>query len=148
MKFRPNVAAILQDPTGRILIGERCDMAGAWQFPQGGLARGETREQALVRELREELSLEPESYRVIEFRGPYRYLFKKGRVKRGYHGQEQHYFLAAFHGSVAQIDVATEEPEFQSSRWIYPHEFDLKWLPEFKREVYRAVLKDFFEVIL
>jgi len=148
MKFRPNVAAILQDPSGRILIGERCDMAGAWQFPQGGLARGETREQALVRELREELSLEPDCYRVIEFKGPYRYLFKKGRTKRGYHGQEQHYFLASFHGTDAHINVETDSPEFRASRWIYPHEFDLNWLPDFKREVYRAVLKDFFEVIL
>ena len=148
MKYRPNVAAILQDPSGRILIGERCGLVGSWQFPQGGMDRGETREQALIRELREELSLVPEAYRVIEFKGPYRYLFKKGRVKRGYHGQEQHYFLASFHGTDSEIDVATPKPEFQSVRWIFPHEFQLNWLPDFKQEVYRAVLKDFFEIAL
>jgi putative (di)nucleoside polyphosphate hydrolase len=148
MKYRPNVAAILQNASGRILIGERCDLPGAWQFPQGGLAKGESHAEALVRELREELSLEPEAYRVITSKGPYRYLFKKGRVKRGYHGQEQHYFLASFHGSDLQIDVETENPEFQAARWIFPHEFRLCWLPDFKREVYRAVLKDFFEVLL
>jgi hypothetical protein len=42
-----------------------------------------------------------------------------------------------------------QEPrEFSQSRWIYPEEFSLAWLPKFKRETYQAVMKDFFGVEL
>ena len=49
--YRENVAAILRNRRGEILVCERLDHAGAWQFPQGGIDAGETPEQALVREV-------------------------------------------------------------------------------------------------
>src|SRR3954469_6148453 len=88
--YRPNVAAIVRDKEGRILLGERNDYPDSWQFPQGGCDPGETPEEALPRELREEVSLEPGDYRIVAKRGPYRYLFTGGRRKEGYRGQEQH----------------------------------------------------------
>ena len=57
IRYRPNVALILQRADGRILIGERLDVAGAWQFPQGGVDAGESADEALAREMGEELSL-------------------------------------------------------------------------------------------
>lgn len=144
LKLKTNVAAILRDAEGRILICERLGMPGAWQFPQGGIDEGETPEQALVRELREEISVEPEHYRIVESRGPYRYVFGEGKKKRGHHGKLQTYFLCDFHGTNAHLDLATEHPEFQAFRWIAPDQFQLAWLPEMKREVYRAVFADFF----
>ena len=142
--YRPNVAAILADRAGRILVGERVDVADSWQFPQGGLKPGETPEEGLRRELREELSLEPADYTVEEKRGPYRYLFAPGHRKKGYLGQEQTYFRLRFHGPEARIDAATPEPEFRAVRWIEPAEFSLAWLPEMKRAVYQQVFHDFF----
>ena len=47
-------------------------------------------------------------------------------------------------GSDTDIDVATEHPEFRAQRWIMPAQFRIEWLPEMKREVYRAVFADFF----
>ena len=143
-KLKTNVAAILRNAQGHILICERLGMAGAWQFPQGGVDDGETDEQALRRELREEIGVRPEDYTIVESRGPYRYLFGDGRKKRGHHGKLQTYFLCDFHAADERIDVATEHPEFQAFRWIAPEDFLLSWLPEMKREVYRAVLADFF----
>src|SRR5258707_7509295 len=67
-KFRPNVAAIVRRSNGRILVGERSDRAGCWQFPQGGIKNSETPEQALQRELQEEISLPPDSYRISDRR--------------------------------------------------------------------------------
>lgn len=72
MKFRPNVAAIIQNHSAHILICERLDTAGTWQFPQGGVDFGETHVEALERELAEELSLQPWDYRIVTRKGPYR----------------------------------------------------------------------------
>ena len=143
-KLKTNVAAILRNAHGEILICERLGVAGAWQFPQGGVDEGETAEEALRRELREEIGVRPADYTIVEMRGPYRYLFGEGRKKRGHHGKEQTYFLCAFHAADERIDVATEHPEFQAFRWIAPGDFRVEWLPEMKRAVYRAVFADFF----
>lgn len=55
------VAAALIDPDGRVLIAERPpgkEMAGLWEFPGGKIEAGETPEQALIRELEEELGVQ------------------------------------------------------------------------------------------
>ena len=56
------VAAVaLFDTDGRVLVAQRPEgksMAGLWEFPGGKLEQGETPEEALIRELREELAIE------------------------------------------------------------------------------------------
>jgi putative (di)nucleoside polyphosphate hydrolase len=146
MKYRANVAAILRNAKGEILICERLGMPGAWQFPQGGVDEGESLDQALLRELSEEIGLVADDLSIVERKGPYRYVFGNGRTKKGYHGKEQHYFLADFSAPDSRINVATEHPEFQAFRWVAPEKFDLNWLPEMKRDVYREVFKDFFSI--
>lgn len=146
--YRPNVAAIIQDADGSILICERADCPGAWQFPQGGIAHSETPEDALKRELKEELSLPPAAYQVAESHGPYRYLFPENRTKEGFAGQEQRYFLVKLGAEKSAINPATAHREFQATRWIRPKEFQLDWLPPMKRPVYAAVFKAFFGVTL
>ncbi len=54
-------AAVVRDGNGRILITQRAKHAhqgGLWEFPGGKLEAGETPQQALVRELREEVGIE------------------------------------------------------------------------------------------
>src|SRR5471032_2858678 len=54
------VAAALVDPDGRVLIAQRPEgksMAGLWEFPGGKIEPGERPEDALIRELREELGI-------------------------------------------------------------------------------------------
>ena len=148
LRYRPNVAAIIKRKDGKIFIGERSNVTGAWQFPQGGVKKTETGREALFRELEEELSLTPMHYRIAESKGPYRYLFPPGRNKEGFDGQEQTYFLVEFTGADSNIDVMTEQPEFLQFRWIDPSEFKIGWVPKFKRGVYREVFFDFFRVIL
>ncbi len=148
IRYRPNVAAIVRNAAGEILVCERADRAGAWQFPQGGIDPGETPAQALVRELREEISLEPEDLRIVTRHGPYRYLYPDGFTKRGCRGAEQIYFLVELTGALEKVNVATEHPEFRAAKWIAIEDFDLSWLPLAKREVYRAVFRDFFAQVL
>lgn len=143
--YQPNVAGILRNRDGKILICERSTIRGAWQFPQGGVDEGETPEQAIVRELWEEISLDPEDFRIVGKRDGYRYLFVGGK-KRGHDGKDQIYFLCDFLGTDSKINVETEHPEFRAWKWIAPSEFRRAWLPEMKREVYAAVFQDFFGV--
>ncbi|MEI8340099.1 MAG: NUDIX domain-containing protein [Verrucomicrobiota bacterium] len=149
LKLRQNVAGILvQSSSGKILICERYNSAGAWQFPQGGVDAGESLEEALVRELYEEISLKAGDYTILEKKGPYQYMYGERRLVKGHHGKVQHYFLAQLDAPISRINVATEHPEFRNVRWILPGEFKIKWLPEMKHAVYRAVFKDFFGVAL
>lgn len=153
VRFRPNVAALFTNDKGRLLVCERINCRGAWQFPQGGVDAGESMLDALHREVREEIGLLPKHYKVIEERDGYRYLYpvhvrlKKLR-KHGNHGQEQTYFLCQLKPSAPEIDVKQKPPEFRDSMWIKPKDFNLKWLPKFKRDVYREVMRDFFKVEL
>jgi putative (di)nucleoside polyphosphate hydrolase len=143
--YRPNAAAIIRRSDNKILVGERSDRPGSWQFPQGGIKTRETPEEALERELLEEVGLPGGSYRILERKEPYRYLFDNGRTKEGYHGQEQIYFLVELLPGF-EPRHETSEPEFRALRWIDPAEFNIKWVPPFKRDVYRQVLNLFFGV--
>jgi putative (di)nucleoside polyphosphate hydrolase len=153
VRYRPNVAAVVIDPVGSLLICERATIPGAWQFPQGGVDPGETLEQALFREVREEVGLEPRHYEVVARRQGYRYLYpqdvrNKKLRKHGNHGQEQTYFLCHLKPDAPPVNVNQKPREFSAYRWIPPQEFDLDWLPPFKRDVYREVMRDFFKVDL
>jgi putative (di)nucleoside polyphosphate hydrolase len=144
MSYRPAVAAILQDRAGRILICERADAPGAWQFPQGGIEAGETPEAALTREVLEEISLPRTAYSIVCVRGPYRYRFAAGVTKKGFRGQAHHYFLLRLRAAKSAVNVAGLHAEFRAARWILPDEFNFAWLPPMKRRAYRRVLRDFF----
>jgi putative (di)nucleoside polyphosphate hydrolase len=145
-RYRSNVAAIIQGADQKILIGERSDVRDAWQFPQGGVTKDESNLEALFRELREEVSLKPSHYRVLDCKGPYRYLFRDGRKKEGFDGQEQFYFLVRLTVPDSYVQVEMDNPEFSRIRWIEPLDFRLQWVPDFKREVYRQVFLDFFGI--
>lgn len=150
-RFRPNVAAVLQRSDGKILVAERLSLAGAWQFPQGGVNFGEASAQALARELEEEIGVLPEQFEVAEIRPGYRYLFPKGIRKKGsWVGQEQTYFLCRYLGEGKEEEFRLDgaHPEFSRVKWIEPGDFDLAWLPAFKRDVYCRVFADLFGVQL
>ncbi|MBL9117550.1 MAG: RNA pyrophosphohydrolase [Verrucomicrobiaceae bacterium] len=147
--YRPNVAAILRDPEGRILVAERISVDGAWQFPQGGVDDSESFDDALFRELEEEIGVHASLITILTKKGGYRYDFPKGRLKYGiYGGQEQTYYLCDFHGTDDDIVLDTHHREFARYRWIKPEDFKLSWVPRFKRTTYIAVFKDFFGIDL
>lgn len=153
VRYRSNVAALVVRPEGSLLICERWNVPGAWQFPQGGVDPGESLEQALFREVEEEIGIGPRHYEIIEKRDGYRYLYPaevrdKKLQKHGNHGQEQTYYLCQLNSGAPPVNVDQRPREFRAYRWIHPIEFDLDWLPAFKRDVYRQVMRDFFDVEL
>ena len=147
-RYRPNVAAIIRRADGRVLIGQRSDYPESWQFPQGGIDAAEHPADAVRREVLEETGLSAALYELGEHRGGYRYDFPSGPDRRGYHGQEQIYFLCTLRGNAApEIDLTGTCGEFIAMQWIDPENFPLEAVPPMKRAVYEAVLRDFFGVV-
>jgi len=151
VQYRPNVAALMLNAKGRLLICERAGSPGAWQFPQGGVDPGESLKEGLRREIEEEIGLQAKDYSIIEKKGGYRYLYPKGvrekkLQKHGNHGQEQTYYLCQLEAKESKINVHQSPQEFGNHKWIKPKEFDINWLPKFKQDVYRDVMRDFFGV--
>ena len=63
--FRPNVGIVIANGEGQVLWGRRVGGSDSWQFPQGGIHGGETPEQAMYRELDEEVGLQPEQVQIL-----------------------------------------------------------------------------------
>lgn len=144
-RYRANVAAILQRADGCVLIARRSDYPESWQFPQGGIDPGESPEEAVRREVLEEVAVPPSAYRITESSGPYRYEFPAGPDKRGFSGQEQHYFVCSMIGPDApEIDLAAGCGEFTEVRWIPVEDFPVHLAPPMKQAVYREVLRRHF----
>src|SRR5207237_2784104 len=62
--YRPNVAIVIVNDHNQVFWGKRI-REHSWQFPQGGIKKGETPEQAMYRELHEEVGLKSEHVRVL-----------------------------------------------------------------------------------
>ncbi len=146
-RYRPNVAAILQRPNGLVLIAQRSDYPESWQFPQGGVDRDESSEEAVRREIEEEVGIAPEAYTIAAQSGPHRYDFPGGFDRRGNAGQEQVYFLCRLHeDEPPAIDLAKTCGEFTAVRWVPVAGFPVHLAPPMKQAVYREVLQLLFDV--
>jgi len=144
--YRPNVGIILVNARNEVFWGKRI-REHSWQFPQGGINRGETPEQAMYRELHEEVGLRPEHVRILgRTRDWLRYDVPQNWVRREwrghYRGQKQIWFLLRLVGKDTDVCLrASEHPEFDAWRW---HDY---WIPlesviEFKRGVYQQALTE------
>jgi putative (di)nucleoside polyphosphate hydrolase len=149
--YRPNVGIILLNKDNEVFWGKRV-REHSWQFPQGGIDRGESPEEAMFRELEEEIGLQREHVQLIgRTREWLRYDVPEHWVRREwrghYRGQKQIWFLLRLVGKDADINLRfSDHPEFDAWRW---HDY---WVPlesviEFKREVYRAALSELHLVL-
>ena len=144
--FLPNVGIILANDAGQVLWAKRIGH-NAWQFPQGGIQYGETPEQALYRELYEEVGLLPEHVEIVaqtrgwlRYRLPYRYIRTDSLPVCI--GQKQKWFLLRFIGSPQHICLHTTEPaEFDEWQWV-SYWYPLGQVVNFKKDVYRRALSE------
>lgn len=149
-KYRQNAAIIVTDGQGNVLLCERYDKPGMIQTVQGGIDDGESPEEAAVRELKEELGIDPEHFEVKEYLlGTHRYdwtpeIQKKLRQlgkKIKYTGQEQHFFLVEI-AHDQEFDLDFHHREFSRVWWGSPQELlDQIW--HRKRPGLEAALKGF-----
>ena len=144
--FRPNVGIVLLNQKNQVFWGKRI-RTHSWQFPQGGIDRGETPEQAMFRELHEEVGLQPEHVCVVartrdwlRYEVPDRFIRRDARGH--YKGQKQIWYLLQLTGHDWDLNLrATDHPEFDAWRW------NQYWVPldavvEFKRGVYEMALTE------
>ncbi len=122
--YRPNVAAIIVNEHGEVLLCERSDREGVIQTVQGGIDPGETPEMAIRRELKEELGIWPDQYTLVaSLIGSRRYdwtVDMKERLKNtGFIGQEQYFFLAEV-SSTVRFDLNYHHREFKRVWWGSP----------------------------
>ena len=144
--YRPNVAAIILSSSYpnevKFFLAERSDMPNVWQFPQGGIDEGESADEALFREMEEEIGT-----RDIEIIAEYpewlSYDFPEHVAQKMYpfDGQKQRYYLIKLNDN-SKINLETEHPEFVDHEFVdYDELFDK--VAHFKLDVYQKAI-DYF----
>jgi len=144
--FRPNVGIILANPLGQVLWARRVGQ-DAWQFPQGGISDNESPEEALYRELWEEVGLTAQDVDIVacthgwlKYRLPKKFL--RYRSKPLCIGQKQKWFLLMMTGQDSSVSFHQgEPPEFDDWRWV-SYWYPLNQVVSFKRDVYRRALTE------
>jgi putative (di)nucleoside polyphosphate hydrolase len=144
--YRPNVGIILLNHRNEVFWGKRVRQH-SWQFPQGGIDHGESPEQAMYRELYEEIGLRPEHVKIVartrewlRYDVPERWMRRESRGH--YRGQKQIWYLLRLIGRDCDVSLRRSgKPEFDAWRW------QTYWIPlesviEFKRDVYQQALAE------
>ena len=145
-EYRPGVGIMLLNTRGEIFIGRRADVQPeAWQMPQGGIDKGETPQQAAMRELKEEIGTDNAEI-IAESRGWLYYDVPEELARKAWgarwKGQRQKWFVMLFKGDESEIDLAGEHPEFSAWRWIPAQELT-ELAVSFKRQLYLNVIGEF-----
>ena len=147
--YRPNVAIIILNKSAKLLWCQRKDHSG-WQFPQGGIDKNESPEEAIYRETEEEVGLNKKDLKLIheldswikydvpkEKRGTYFFRSKK------FKGQKQKWFLAEMLCDESKINIQSSFPnEFDKWCWVN-YWYPLGSVVNFKKEAYRKALIKF-----
>lgn len=144
--FRANVGIILTNDDRKLLLGGRIGNRG-WQFPQGGLQRNESPEEAMYRELREEVGLAAADVELLGTTSDWlRYRLPDRFIRRGREplciGQKQRWYLLRMLCDDDRVCLDhAETPEFDRWRWVN------FWKPVneviyFKRRVYARALHE------
>lgn len=153
--FRTNVGIVLMRANGtggakthgsRVFLGRRTGGRG-WQFPQGGVREGEAVEEAVYRELTEEIGVERQNVELLgqtsewlRYRLPPRYIRRNQQPLCV--GQKQRWFLLRLTVDPVSFDFErTSEPEFEHWRWASWWD-PVREVIFFKRPVYAAALTE------
>jgi putative (di)nucleoside polyphosphate hydrolase len=144
--YRLNVGIILCNDEGRVFWARRAGMR-SWQFPQGGIKCNEAPEEAMYRELHEEVGLRGHQVQVIgRTRDWLRYELPERYIRKHSHpiciGQRQLWYILRLIGQENSICLdATDRPEFDAWCWV-DYWRPLHDVVYFKREVYRRALTE------
>jgi putative (di)nucleoside polyphosphate hydrolase len=145
--YRANVGIVIMNDERQVFIGGRVGARG-WQFPQGGIRQGERPEDALYRELAEEVGLRHGQVEVVaSTRDWLRYRLPPQFVRRKSLplciGQKQRWYLLRLgvEDSVLRFDSTEQPAEFDRWRWVDWWD-PVRDVIYFKRDVYARALQE------
>ncbi len=144
--FRLNVGIILANQSNQVLWARRIGQ-NSWQFPQGGIKVNESPDEALYRELHEEVGLVESDVEIIaKTKGWLRYRLPKKMIRHNSVplcvGQKQKWYLLRMVGDDSRVSFDHgQNPEFDSWQWV-SYWYPLGQVVSFKREVYRRAMKE------
>ena len=146
LPYRPCVGVMLINHEGMVFVGRRIEQTvEGWQMPQGGIDEGETPAEAASRELEEEIGTNKAEI-LREHPDWLAYDLPQHLLGIGLHGkyrgQRQKWLAMRFNGSDADINVATEHPEFAEWKWLAMEALPRLIVP-FKRDTYTKVIAEF-----
>lgn len=150
--FRHGVGIILVNSRRQLFWAKRIGKP-AWQFPQGGMKEDESPEDAMFRELKEEVGLHPEDVKILACTKRWlSYRLPKRLVRQNSKplciGQKQKWFLLRMIGDDQRFNLkATDDPEFDSWAWV-SYWYPLTQVIAFKRRVYNLAMKEFARIVL
>ncbi|MAY91074.1 MAG: RNA pyrophosphohydrolase [Rickettsiales bacterium] len=144
--YRSGVGIFLLNKKKKLWVGKRIDSASDfWQMPQGGIDDKETENQAMMRELKEEIGTNNIKTLMISDEW-FKYDLPNDLVKNvwkgRYIGQTQKWYACQFQGKDNEIKLDNFKPEFLEWKWIDPKEA-LNLVIPFKKEMYKKILKKF-----
>ena len=142
LRFRPAVGALVLDRSGKLLLGRRNDSSVPhWQLPQGGLKGDETPEDAVIREMREELGTSRLAILGVLPRRT-RYVWR-GEILNdaGYVGQSHIWFVLRLDGHIEEEGASVE---FSAFDWVEPEKM-LEHTHPVRRATYLAVRQMFLD---
>ncbi len=144
--FRAGVGAVIANRQGRVLVCERTDVPGAWQFPQGGLEAGEAPLDAAAREAEEETGVPRRTLRLRRrYPEPLAYeLPVAAQSPRTGMGQVQYWFLFTL-----ADETAVQLPphgEFRAAKWVTFDQAVARTVG-FRRALYRHLRREFQPVV-
>lgn len=150
LPYRPCVGIMLLNADNKIFIARRRDQSvEAWQMPQGGIDKGEEALDAAFRELREETSVqtaklleEADRWFTYDLPEPLIGVALKGKFR----GQKQRWFAMRLSGSESEIDLDTDDPEFDAWQWATPAEV-IDMIVPFKKPLYEEVTAAFAHLL-
>lgn len=147
--YRPNACAFIYQGE-KILVVERVDEVGHWQFPQGGLRKGEKIEQGILRELEEELGanqflikkivLKAHKYIWDPHQWSKKFIAEKRKTFYPYKGQKQTLVILEFTGS--DSDIKLDRKEFTRWQWVTPDKL-IKTLHPYRHTIGQKALEEF-----
>ena len=146
--YRANVGIILTNGAGKLLWARRKGKRG-WQFPQGGINANENAEEAMFRELEEEVGLTAQDVKVLGRTKDWLHYNLPKRFQRLNNvipviGQKQQWFMLRLISDENQVKLDnTKHPEFDQWRWVN-YWYPVSNVIYFKQQVYRKALKQLY----
>ncbi len=146
--YRKNVGIVVFNKEGKVLVGERLNFLGSWQFPQGGVEDGEDLLEAAKRELYEEVGIKDATL-IYEMQDWIKYDFPptlKMKISDKFKGQTQKWFLFYWDKDISECNLKIHEQEFGFVQFI-ELEKTFETIVEFKKDVYRILIEKFSPII-